>query len=292
MRRGRVGALLLLGVLAVGLPGAMKSFIWEIGEGKNTGFVLGSIHLLKKEMYPLSPAIEAAFAASDVLVLEVDLSGDRMNRLSLQLMGRGMYQDDRTLKDELSESAYTRVKTQLQERYGIDIALYHQFKPWFLALTVESIELLRMGFDPKYGVDMVFLRRAEGKKDILGLETAEFQMELFQSLSGTEGETFLLHTLEEVDREKQHLDEIVESWLRGDAVRIEEILNEVVTDQPDLRALNRRLLDDRNLSMADKIAGFLETGRRHFVVVGAAHLVGPKGIIRLLSGRGIRVRQL
>ena len=274
------------------LPAAEKSFLWEIEGARGKNYILGSIHLLKKEMYPLNTAIEQAFEASDVLVLELDLSGDKMTEMSLQLMGKGVYSGKETLRDHLSEDAYERVKAILKERYGTSIDFYKKFKPWFLALTIESIELLKMGYNPEYGVDIYFLRKAEGLKKIKGLETVASQLALFEGMSNEEGENFLLYTLEEIDREKKYLNDIVRHWSRGEAAPIERILEEIFESQPELTSINRKLLDDRNRDMVARIEDLAETGRVHFIVVGAAHLVGEAGILEMLRRRGYRLRQL
>jgi len=52
-----------------------------------------------------------------------------------------------------------------------------------------------------------------------------------------------------------------------------------------------KLLYERNNTMATRIEGFLKAGGRYFVVVGAGHLVGKKGIIELLKKKGYPVEQ-
>jgi uncharacterized protein YbaP (TraB family) len=288
------GIFLISVLLAVALvlPAAEKAFLWEIQGEHGRNYILGSIHLLKKEMYPLNPVIERAFNAADVLVLELDLSGDKMTEMSLQLMGRGVYTGEETLRDHISADAYERVETILKERYGTSIDFYKKFRPWFLALTIESIELLKMGYNPEYGVDIYLLRKAEGKKKIEGLETVASQLALFESMDDEEGEKFLLYTIEEIDREKKYLTEIVRHWERGDVAPIERILTEIFESQPELRSINRKLLDDRNRDMVHRIEDLMETGRVHFIVVGAAHLIGEAGILEMLRSKGYGLRQL
>jgi hypothetical protein len=51
------------------------------------------------------------------------------------------------------------------------------------------------------------------------------------------------------------------------------------------------MIDDRNDGMAKKIDGYLKTKDVHFVVAGAAHLMGEKGIVKLLEKAGYKVEQ-
>ena len=132
----------------------------------------------------------------------------------------------------------------------------------------------------------------QGRKKIQGLETVEFQMDLFESMTAEEGEKFLLYTLQEIDQEKKYLNDIVAYWARGDVAPIEKILTEIFESQPELENINRKLLDDRNRGMVETIEALLGKDQIHFIVVGAAHLIGEEGIIEILERKGYRLRQL
>jgi uncharacterized protein YbaP (TraB family) len=54
-------------------------------------------------------------------------------------------------------------------------------------------------------------------------------------------------------------------------------------DHPELEAQLNRLLDDRNVAMVKKIDSYMATDDTYFVVVGALHMGGPRGILRLLA---------
>ncbi|MGH7857906.1 MAG: TraB/GumN family protein, partial [Candidatus Binatia bacterium] len=81
------------------------------------------------------------------------------------------------------------------------------------------------------------------------------------------------------------------AWKQGDARRLEELLNEPLRQSKDIAPIYRKLLDERNEKMAEKIDGYLATGETYFIIAGAAHLVGDNGLVRLLS-RKHRVEQL
>jgi uncharacterized protein YbaP (TraB family) len=103
---------LLLNVLAlspVDVFAGEKNFLWEVRSGTTTVYVLGSIHFLKQEMYPLDGIIEDAFDNSDILVMEADISD--IGNLDVQtLLGRVLYLGDETLEDHISADAYDTVK--------------------------------------------------------------------------------------------------------------------------------------------------------------------------------------
>ena len=268
-----------------------KFFLWQIQSNTNINYILGSIHFLKKEMYPINEKIENAFEESDVLVVEANLSNDKIAEATLLIMQRGMYAGDETLKKNISERTYILAEKKLKE-YGIDISNFKKFKPWLLAMTITSFELMKLGLDPNFGIDKYFLDKAFNRKEILELEGAEFQVNLLDSFSAEQQDKFLFYTLNETSKSKKQVEEMVKAWSEGNAFDMEKILYENIQKFPGLKYIYKKLIDDRNKKMADKIVSFLKRGKKFFIVVGAGHLVGKNGIIQLLRNRGVNLTQL
>ncbi len=268
-----------------------KSFLWEIQADASKSYILGSVHLLKKEMYPLKAAVEKAFTDSDVLVVEADVSADKMMDVAALTMKKGFYVGEETLKDNISANTYNLVKDWLKKN-NMDIEGFHKFKPWMLALTITSMELVKMGFDPNYGIDKYFLEKAAGKKEILELEGIQFQLNLFDGLTREENDQFLFASLQEISGPKEEFDRMIEVWLKGDADLMEDLVTKNIQKFPKLKNLYQKLTDDRNVKMLEKILSFLDQDKTYLIVVGAAHLVGKKGIIQLLRDRGFSLKQL
>jgi uncharacterized protein len=268
-----------------------KSFLWEIQTDHGNSYLLGSVHLLKEEHYPLKKVIEDAFAQSDVLVLEVDLSGEKLIQAGMIMLQKGMYQGEETLKDNLSEKTYQLVKEKLKEM-DMDIDGFKKTKPWMMALTVLEKKLTQLGFNPTFGIDLYFLKKAEGKKEILGLETIEFQINLFDSFSKEESEKFLLSTILEADQIEKEMDKMIDAWLKGDAEALEKTMTENIKEYPELMAFYKKINDDRNVHMVEKIVSLLQTGKKYFIVAGAAHMVGKHGLVQLLKDKGYQLSQL
>jgi uncharacterized protein YbaP (TraB family) len=271
-----------------------RSFLWELEGTAGKSYLLGSVHLLKKEHYPLKQVIEQSFEQSDVLAVEADLSGDKIMSQAMVLMQKGMYSGEETFKDNISPETYQKVETKLKE-LGMDIDGVKKFKPWFLAMTLSSMELVKMGFSPEYGIDLYFLGKAgkeESKKEIAELEGVDFQIALLDGLTKEENEGFLISTIQESERMGKEMDNIIKAWLNGDLENMEQLLNENTKETPAAVALYKKLLDDRNIKMVEKIEGYLNSGKTHFIVAGAAHMIGEKGIVQLLKNRRIKIRQL
>jgi len=267
-----------------------KDFLWKVQSDTTTVYLLGSIHFMKKEFYPLSRRIEDAFDRSTILAVEAN--ADDVSKLDIQgLMEKAFYPADDMLQKHVSAQTYERVKKEF-ETSGIPAWLMDKQKPWFLALTLESLGLVKLGFDPSYGIDLHFLSEASGKKKIKELESIDFQINLLSGFSDSEQEAFLLSTLKDLKSYEKEVDRLLDAWVSGDAGGMESILQKNVIEDKGMASVYDKLIYDRNRNMASKIEGYLKTGEIHFVVVGAAHLLGEKGIINLLRQQGYRIEQL
>jgi uncharacterized protein YbaP (TraB family) len=269
---------------------AQKNFLWRVQSKRNTVYVLGSIHLLKKDVYPLSRAIEGAFAKSDVLAVEADISDIR--RLDLQkLMESAFYPGSDSLEKHVSGKTFNLIKEETA-RAGLPMELVYNQRPWFLGLTLESVELMKSGYDPNYGIDKYFLSKAEGRKRISELESLDYQINLLAGLNDGEQELFLLYTLSELRILVQEVDKLVDAWKSGAVEKMESTITKSLAEDRRFYTIYDKLIYKRNRNMAQKIDGYLKTNGTYFVVVGAAHLLGDKGIIQLLKDKGYSVEQL
>lgn len=272
-------------------PAEQRGFLWKIWSKDNTVHILGSIHLAKREIYPLSKKIEDAFDSSDVLVVEASI--DQIDQFKMQelVMENAFYPEGQTLEGKLSKPTYELAKRKLNE-YGIDIHLFNTRKPWFLAFLIEGAEYAKMGFDPKYGIDMYFLGKARGKKRILELEGAEYQIRLLSGFPDDLQELFLFYTLVDIDMLRPRANEMIHAWALGNTRAMESILSKGLGEHPELSPVYQKLIYGRNRNMASKIEAYLGTNDSYFVVVGAAHLLGKGSVIELLKERGFKVEQL
>jgi uncharacterized protein YbaP (TraB family) len=267
-----------------------KIFLWRVQSKTNTVYLLGSIHYLKKEAYPLDEKIENAFRQCAILVVETNVNDEK--RMDLQkLAGPAFYPGNETFKDHVSPKTNEVVRKELV-RLGIPLDLVQKQKPWFLAVTLASFEILKLGFDPNYGIDHYFLSKATGKKEILELESFDFQISLFSRFSEKEQELFLVYTLKDIKVIERELNRLVQAWTSGDTKNLEAIIRKSVQEDKRLIPIYKKLIDERNRNMASKIEDYLKTKKTYFVIVGASHLVGKQGIIEILKEKGFAVEQI
>ncbi len=267
-----------------------KHFLWKVQSKTNEVYVLGSIHYLRKDVYPLHEEIENAFERSDVLVVEVNVDDEK--RMDLQkLTGTAFYLGNETFEDHVSPETCDLVKKELGE-LGIPLDLVQKQKPWLLAMTIASFEISKLGFDPNYGTDKYFLSKAMGKKEILELESFDYQIALFSKLSEKEQELFLIYILKDIKVLERELNRLVQAWTLGDIKSVESIIKKSVKEDKRLTPIYEKLIYERNRNMASKIEDYLKTKETYFVIVGAGHLVGSKGIIEILKRKGFTIEQL
>ena len=267
-----------------------KSFLWKVRSDNNTVYVLGSLHLMRPQDYPLNKSIEDAFNKSDVLSVEANIND--ITQLDLEkLLQKALYPENETIEDHVSRETYETIKGEI-ERLGLPLMLVQRQRPWFLALSLTSMELLNLGFDPSYGIDMHFLSLARGKKKIVELESLDYQFNLLSNFSDDEQEAFLRYSLREMHVLRKEMESLIDAWKKGDAQALESIMAESTSGDSDMSPLLDKLITERNRNMVGKIEGYLEEDKPCFVIIGAGHLVGSEGIISLLKERGYKVEQM
>ena len=260
--------------------------MWEVTDGDATVYLLGSIHMLRPETYPLDDAIYAAFDASAVVAFE--LHPDSLEAAAPIMMMRGLYQDGRTLSDVLPDTLHDELAARLAG-VGIPMAAAASMKPWLAALTVSALTVQRAGFDVAQGIDTHFFERAQAAgKRVTAFETIDLQIRIFDTLSEAEQVAFLQTTLDDLDGVVTMLDESTALWKRGDAEAIGALMTESMQDQPLLR---RRMLDERNQAWVPQVEALLSAGDTAIVIVGMGHLTGPGSVIELLRARGHAVNR-
>jgi uncharacterized protein len=266
------------------------NFLWKVQSKTNTVYLLGSVHFMKKDIYPLNTQIEDAFQHSDILVVEADIND--VGRIDLQkMLGAAFYSEGDSLEKHISAETFERVKKEFGES-GMPSLLITRQKPWVLALTLESLRLMQAGFDPAYGIDVHFLSKAQGQKKIRELESIDYQIDLLSGFSDSEQEAFLRYTLNDLDSLEQNIDILITAWKNGDVRAMESVMVQGVKADRAAASMYDKLIYERNRSMARKMEDFLKTNETYFVIVGAGHLVGEKGIVEVLKSKGYQVQQL
>jgi uncharacterized protein YbaP (TraB family) len=263
--------------------------LWKAEGSRNSVYLLGSVHLLRREDHPLPTVIESAYEDAEALVMELDM--DELDPAAVQATTNrlGLITGDATLEDVIGAERYAE-SAKLATAMDIPFELLSKTEPWLAAITIEQMALLRIGFNPLYGIEMHMAMKASvDGKPIDGLETIEEQLDFLDGLSLDAQVELLLQTLREGAEIELLMDDMIGAWRHGDVEFLEEMMLEGMSASPELY---RTIVADRNRRWADVIAGLLAENDDYLVIVGALHLVGDDGLPALLSERGIRIGQM
>ena len=264
------------------------SFLWKVQSGANVMYLAGSVHALTADAYPLNPVYQRAFEASGALVEEIDLAEADPLSGGLGLLAKGIYQDGRTFSTVVSRQTSALVAEKLKNT-PLALDLIQPMKPWMVMLMLEALGAQTAGLDPELGLDKHFYNLAiNGGKQVIGLETAESQVDRFDKMPEAMQEQMLRSELAEMETEKSSLRTLLTAWQTGDAAAIEKMLLASFTENP---AAYNSLITERNRNWMPQLETCLKQSSPCFVIVGAAHIVGPQGLLAMLQQRGYRIEQ-
>ncbi len=286
----------LILILSLILTSAEKgNFLWKATKGESAAFLLGSIHIVPDDIYPLNSAIEKAFESSDLLAVEADMSSLDQTKVQMLTMQKGLYLDGNSLEKVLDYETYRSLEAALDSLKLLSISQVKIMKPWLAAITVPQLLIMKYGYSLDNGIDMHFLKAAKKRNmKILELESAEFQIELISGFSEDLQVRFLKSALKETGNFKQKFDQMVSAWKKGDAKGMDKIINDELKKDKELAPVYDKLIGERNITMTGKIDGWLKENKKetYFIVVGAGHLTGNGGIVELLKKKGYKLEKL
>jgi uncharacterized protein YbaP (TraB family) len=223
------------------------------------------------------------------LMFEVDLSDMNSLDAQKQVLALGSYPEGQSIREHVSEVTYAKLQDYYRRR-GVGGPMFESMRPGMLALTISSLEYMRLGAMPYLGVDMVYFKKAkEDEKPTGGLETTEFQMTLFDKLTPEKQEEMLVQTLDGLKDAAEVTGKLIEAWRTGDTKALSDLLREEFTADKEIESL---LLIDRNTAWIPQIEEILESDENAMVVVGTGHLVGRKSVVQQLRKKGYQIRQL
>lgn len=269
-------------------PASSHHTLWKIQGKQATVYLLGSVHALQEKDYPLPAVIESAFTNSRIVAFETDIGELESPALGMKMLSKSQLPEGQTLENVLSPEIYKNFMKHAEDS-GTPSMMVERMKPAMAAMTLEIFELLKMGMNPQFGVDKHFYPLAQSAgKEILPLETVDYQLDLVTGFSKEEGELLMKSTLKEIDNIKKDLGELIKAWREGDADKLQKLMNDAMADSP---VIYKRLLTDRNHNWIPKIEELVRGDKNAIIIVGAGHLVGKEGVVELLKKDGLKVTQ-
>ena len=259
--------------------------VWKVSDSNGrTLYLGGSVHVLRGTDYPLPAAYNRAFDASTHLVLEVDPK--ELPASFAHFSKTAEYPKGDNLKNHVDPRTYDYV-CKVFKLMGIPEEKCSRYRPWALVTFLQSAGLRGLSLD--LGVEEFMLRRARANsKPVSGLESARESM-VFSALTDRQSEALLLITFIPRGEGKEAFSHMIDSWRHGDT---EALTYAAQAEYRDFPAMSERILGARNRKWIPKMEGYIHSGQTYFVIVGAAHMGGPEGVLALLKGHGYKIEQL
>ncbi len=267
------------------IRGTGKLFLWQVRSGKTTGYLLGTIHLGTKDLYPLDARIEEAFDASEVIAVEADTKNLTPEFAQL-VRSLGTYPKGDSLAKHVSQKTLDMLRQN-----GMDPQLFGRLRPWLLGFQLEQAAYQKLGASGQIGLDMHFMNK-RGKRRLVELESLEAQLRMLSKLPGEDKDAYLQKTMESLPQIEALFPRIIEFWRTGDAPGMEKMAVGMETQSDQDKRNYDIMIRDRNKTMAAGIEKLIKAGKPFFAMVGALHLVGADGVPALLKKRGYKVRQV
>lgn len=266
-----------------------KNCLWKATSKKGTIYLQGSVHVLKSDHYPLNPAIEAAYSNSTALVLEVNMAEMMSPTAQNSIISKATLTPPETLKSLLSPATYSSLQTVCAQ-IGLSIQTIERFKPWFASTTLSLVKMQKMGFSAEHGLDKYFFEKAEkDKKMVIGLETLDYQINLFDLLGNENPDDFINRTLAEIKFLEDQLTELLHAWDTGDLTSINRLMLKTFEGYPQL---HKKFITERNRLWAKKLSKMVNKKETYMVLVGAGHFGGKDGVLKLMEKYGFKLEQL
>jgi uncharacterized protein len=275
-------------------PGSRISapLMWRADEPLHGGvlYLFGSIHFEIESALQFTDEIEAAYARSDELVVEIDLSDAAGLELAAGMGERGLLEPPMKLAEVLSPPTLERLEQYLTER-GLPFSFVEGKKPWYVTNLLVLMELREGGYEAEHGVDRQFIQRSGGKP-IVELESVGEQLDLVDRLPLRIQEAMLWDALNRSPEFDRATDQLIEAWRRGDERVLHELVFQPIGEGADFELFYESIFFGRNEAMTRRLAELARDGKTRFAVLGAGHMLGSRGIPSLLCDRGFEVRRV
>lgn len=264
-------------------PAPSGPALWKVADADTTIFLFGTVHALPKDVEWYRGPIAEALGAAQVLVTEIPPGELTTPAVQQAFLAKAQLPAGQSLRDALSaeqRATYEAAVTGL----GLPVAAFDKVEPWFAAVTLSALPLLKGGYSTEAGVESAIEAKA-GVKTRAALETVDGQLRLFDEMPVATQVEFLMSVVAQLDRVVPSMNEMVAAWAKGDAERLAALMNEELDDP----ALADRLLYARNRDWAKWVARRLDEPGTVFVAVGAGHLAGTNSVQDYLQQAGTAV---
>lgn len=260
--------------------------LWMVRDADTTIYLFGTIHALRPGLAWFDDKVAGAFGESTTLVTEIaDVGG---LDTAQTLLANAMLPAGQSLRGRMNAADRAAYDAALQGA-SIPPASLDRFKPWYAAVVLSSLPLLRAGYKLEEGVEIQLAAKAKaaGKKQE-ALETAAYQLGLFDALPEASQLAYLRRVVDNLPHVTEQIDSLAAEWGEGDPDALAKLMN---ADEADA-GLTEALVTRRNQAWAKWIGERLAQPGTVFVAVGAGHLAGAGSVQDQLAAAGLKAERL
>lgn len=265
-----------------------ETSLWQVSKNGYTLYLGGTIHVLKKDDYPLPVEFYAAFKKADKLVFETDIEKAQTPEFSQKMQSMFTYPAGQSAKDVLRPETLKQLEQHLGER-NIPLDSLLRLKPAMIAIVLSVIEYKRMGMTEE-GVDQYFDNKAKQAGKAIGeLETIDAQLNFLLNMGKGHEDEMIMSTIKDISKLQTLMTVIKAAWLTGDEQAM--ALATIADMKRDYPQLYHTLLVQRNNNWIPQLERMLDDKPVEMVLVGTLHLVGKDGLLQQLRNKGYTVNK-
>lgn len=270
-----------------------RGMLYRVTSHGKTSYLFGTVHAGSAASSALEPEVARALASSSNLVLELDIRNNAPIRAAMDK--HGVYAPGDSIRNHLSLPAYRKLITALNEA-GMNFSDVASYKPWVVAQLLAGAQMSLKGYQRGQAVEYYLLAAAQQqKKKVLQLESADYQLSLFNTMDDDKQESYLLENISDLKNGNaiRQSESLIDAWNHADAAKVDAIMDEIsASNTVSSNFMTDTILGKRNVLMVASIENIIKDNKAAFIGIGLLHLTGPNGLPQLLRNRGYDVEKV
>lgn len=276
--------LLLLMAQTLFAAESQKGLLWQINKpGLTPSYVFGTIHSEDARVTKLPPIVRTRFEKASSASFEIMMDIPTMLKAASAMFFVG----EESLDKVIDKALYTQIVNALRQ-YQMPAIMVKRLKPWAVVVTLSTPPNETGDF-----LDFMLYKKAQQLQiPTYGLEKVEEQLAVFDDFSLADQVSLLKDTLKNLEKMPALFDKMHKLYLERDLTTLLKFsIEEMKSDSDNLPLIDtfyKKVVDDRNIRMVKRMEKRLQEGNA-FIAIGALHLPGKKGMLKLLQDRGYSV---
>ncbi|MCO7226711.1 TraB/GumN family protein [Pleionea sp. CnH1-48] len=279
-------SLLLTAMLSFSSVVNAKSSVWKIEKDGNVAYLGGTVHILKNSEPALPGEYKQAYKDAEKVIFEVPIDKLAAPEFQSKMMTQAFYSGEKSLKTVMSPDVYKRLKDFCTKE---GIPFNDKVKPGFLSSMILVMMAQKHGFSME-GIDSRYFEQAKKDgKQIGALETVDLQLSYITSMGVGNENNFFKYSLKDMSDFETAMNSMITAVKKGDTQFLTE---KVLEPSKAFPSIYDKLVVERNKNWIPQIESMMKTKEKEFIMVGALHLVGEQGVLKMLRDKGYKIKQL